>query len=314
MKPDDALRQAAEWFAALHGGGADTAERARWQQWLAADPTHRAAWDKIEAVNQRFGALPAKPALAALNVPSGRRGAVKKLLALAAVGLVGAAASQRESRDSLAALAARERTAVGEMRRLALDDGSDLWINTDSALDLDFKTGQRRLALYRGEILLDRRAAAAGPPLVVDLGAGRLRAAATRFSVHRDGAHAALAVFEGVVRLEPAAGGAAHTIGAGKRLRFGAGWIGPEEAADNQQDAWIRRRLSVDRMRLDVFVADLARYWRGHIGCDPALAGMLLTGSYPLDDIGRVLAVLEKTLPLRVRRIMPWWVTLEPAV
>jgi len=66
-------------------------------------------------------------------------------------------------------------------------------------------------------------------------------------------------------------------------------------------------------MRLGDFVATLARYRRGHLGCNPAVADLLLTGSYPLDDLDRILAALEKSLPVRVHRVMPWWVTVEPA-
>lgn len=309
----EALRQAAEWFATLHASDAGAAAHARWQQWLAADPAHSAAWDRIEAVNRRFGALPAEPTLSALRAPGGRRAAAKKLLALFAVGGIAAAASRGESRDYLAALAAGERTAVGERRRLALADGSEVWINTDSALDVDIAADRRRLVLYRGEILLRSSRDPVGRRFLVDVPDGRLHASASRFGVRRESGSTSLAVFDGALRLDLAAGGAPRMIAAGRQLRFGPGWAGADQPADDLQAAWTRGRLSVDRMRLDRFVADLRRYWRGHIGCAPAVAGMLLTGSYPLDDIDRILAMLEKTLPLRIRRVMPGWVTLEPS-
>lgn len=305
------LRQAAEWFATLHAGAATASERADWQRWLAAHPEHRKAWERIEAVERRFGAVPAEPALAALGAPRARRAAAKKLLALAAVATVGTALARREGGDYLAALGAEQRTAVGEVRRLALADGTDLWMNTDSALDLDM-AARRRLVLHRGEILVQGGAAPAHP-LRVDVADARLTAAGTRFGIRRDGATASLSVFAGAVRIELASGGASRLARAGTRVRFGAGTIGPAEAADDMRTAWIRKRLSVEGMPLGEFVADLGRYWRGHIGCHPALAGMRLTGSYPLDDIDRVLSAVAATLPLRVRRILPWWVTLEPA-
>ncbi|MRW82697.1 DUF4880 domain-containing protein [Pseudoduganella sp. FT26W] len=308
------LRQAAEWFAVLYADDASAAEREAWQRWLDAAPEHQLAWQKIEAVNQQFGMLPSEPALAALKTPHTRRSAAKKILLLATTVALGAAVSRRDSREYMAALAAGERTAVGEMRQLALADGSDLWMNTDSALDIDFAAGLRRVALHRGEILLHSGHDPVRParPLVVDLLGGRLTALGTRFSVFRSGAAARLAVFEGSVRIDLDAGHSL-TAAAGTQMHFGADWIGAAEAADEQQSAWTRKRLSVDGMRLGDFVATLARYRRGHLGCNPAVADLLLTGSYPLDDLDRILAALEKSLPVRVHRVMPWWVTVEPA-
>lgn len=245
--------------------------------------------------------------------PGGRRSAAKELLALLAAGGVGAGLAQRDSRDFRASLGAGERTAVGELRRLALADGSDVWINTDSALDVEVGADVRRLRLYRGEIALRCSSDPQRGPFMIELPHGRLSAAAARSSLRCEDGKAALSVFDGSMRLA-LAGGAQRTIAAGKRMAFGADWAGALENADEMQVAWTRRRLSVERMRLDHFVADLGRYWRGHIACHPALAELLLTGSYPLDDVGRIFAALESTLPLRVRRIMPWWVSLEPAM
>lgn len=308
------LRQAAEWFAALHADDAGAAERDQWRRWVEAAPEHRLAWQKIEAVNQQFGMLPAEPTLAALKTPYTRRSAAKKILLLASTVALGTAVARRDSRGYMAALAAGERTAVGEMRQLALADGSDLWMNTDSAVDIDFAGGLRRVALHRGEILLNSGRDPVRParPLVVDLLGGRLTALGTRFGVFRSGATARLAVFDGSVRIELDSGHSTIAA-AGTQRHFGADWIGAAEAADEQQSAWTRKRLSVDRMRLGDFVATLARYRRGHLGCNPAVADLLLTGSYPLDDLDRILAALEKSLPVRVQRVMPWWVTVEPA-
>jgi transmembrane sensor len=309
-----ALVQAAQWYATLQAGDATAADRRRWQDWLLADPAHRSAWQKVEAVSRQFDAVPAQePALAALRLPRARRSAVKKLLALAAVATVGGVVSQPGSRDYLAALGAGEKTAVGEIRKLALVDGSELWMNTDSAIDIDFSATLRRILLHRGEILLHGAVATAqaARPLAVDLAQGRLSASGTRFSVARDGPAATLAVFEGEVRVDLAADGGSRVVQAGTRLQFAHGAFGAAGPVDDMADAWTRRRLSVDRMRLGDFIAALARYRHGHLGCDRAVADLLLTGSYPVDDMERVFTALEKTLPVRVKRIMPWWVTIE---
>ena len=59
------------------------------------------------------------------------------------------------------------------------------------------------------------------------------------------------------------------------------------------------------------FVRDEALYRRGHQGCAPEVAHLRLVGSYPLADTDRILAALEATLPVKVRRLHDWWVTVE---
>lgn len=311
---DPVLETAAAWFASLRSDEATPADHARWQHWLDAAPAHRAAWEKIDAVNRHFGMLPAGPALAALKTPPPRRAMAKKLLMLTGAVAIGALSMRRETRDELAALAAGERTAVGEVRQLALADGSALWVNTDSALDIDFSPSLRRVVLHRGEILIrsSKDTAHTARPLVVDVTGARLTALETRFNVHRHDEEMSLSVFDGAVRVDLATG-ATRVARAGTRVRIGQHGIGVDEVADETLAAWTRKRLSVERMRLDDFVANLARYRHGHLACDPVVAGLLLTGSYPLDDTDRILAALQKTLPVRVRQVLPWWTTLEPA-
>jgi transmembrane sensor len=294
------LQMAAAWFATLQASDASANDHARWERWLAAAPAHRAAWRKIEAVHRQAGRLPAPP--------HPRRGAAKKLLLLAGAVAFGALAASRENRDYLVALVAGERTDIGEIRQLALPDGTQLWMNTDSALDLDATSAQRRIALQRGEILFD--GSASSRPVAVDVLGARLTARGARFGVHRTADTVALSVFNGAVQV--ALDGTTRIARAGTRVRFGAGWVGAEEAADASQQAWTTRRLSVARMRLADFTATVARYRHGYLDCHPAVAGLLLTGSFSLDNIEHILGTLETTLPVRVKRVLPWWATLEP--
>ena len=70
--------------------------------------------------------------------------------------------------------------------------------------------------------------------------------------------------------------------------------------------------LVADDMRLGDFLAELSRYRSGHLGWDPAVAELRLVGAFPLGDTDRILASLEESLPLRVRRTLSWWVSVEP--
>jgi len=230
-------------------------------------------------------------------------------------GLGGAAFLRSDTRNWLAGLNAQQGTKVGEIRQLALADGGALWLNTDTRLDIDYTPALRRIALYSGEILITTAKDMQLPPrpLVVDVLHGRLRALGTRFTVRSSADATLLAVYEGKVQVEPREGGGTRIVEAGSELRFDAASIGQPYALDENASAWIEHRLMPDQMRLDDFLAELSRYRRGHLGCAPEVAHLRLVGSYPLADTDRILAALEATLPVRVRRIHDWWVTMEVA-
>jgi transmembrane sensor len=311
------LKKAAEWFAILRSGDAGEREQREWQAWLVASPRHQAAWRRIEAVEQRFGQAPEAGARAALATGKWQRRRAVRTLAWLAVGGAAAAAGvigNEGSRDYLASLDAAYRTGTGETRRLALADGGALWLNTATAVDIDYTDDLRRIRLYRGEILLQTAPdqQAHPRPLVVDVPQGRLRALGTRFNVDLSEADPRLAVFQGAVRVE-ANHAAAVVVPAGRQLRFTASHTDALEGADESRAAWSENRLVADNMRLDAFLARLSRYRRGHLGCAPAVAHLRLTGSYPLADTERILSALAATLPVKVVHVLPWWTTVEAA-
>ena len=65
-------------------------------------------------------------------------------------------------------------------------------------------------------------------------------------------------------------------------------------------------------MLLSTLATELARYCRGWIRCDQAVATLRISGVFPVDNFDRVVAALQRTLPIRARAITPWWVTLVP--
>ncbi|MFP1678100.1 FecR domain-containing protein [Alloalcanivorax sp. C16-2] len=313
------LEQAAEWFAVLGDEGVSPAQREAWRRWLEASPRHQRAWDYVEAVGRRFGRLRADgdPALAggALERLRGerlsRRQALKGLAVLATGGVLGWAGWRHSPLPELArAWRADYHTPVGGRRALVLDDGTRVWLNTNSALNVDFDRQRRRLTLVAGEVLVDT---GADPrPLWLRTGAGELRPLGTRFQVRREGATTELAVYQGAVRVHTAGSGAERTVPAGHRTRFDGERIAPLDTADPARQAWTRGLLVAEERPLGGLVAELARYRHGHLAVDPAVAHLPVMGTYPLDDTDRALAMLEAALPVRVRRRLPWWVTLEP--
>lgn len=122
---------------------------------------------------------------------------------------------------------------------------------------------------------------------------------------------AALTVLEGTV--EALANGTTRLVGAGLGLHIDSDGIGAMKPAPPDGDAWIRGILMADQMPLSELVAELSRYRSGHLGVSPEIAGLPVVGVFPLRDPEAALAMLERSLPVRVQRTLPWWTTLEPA-
>ena len=211
---------------------------------------------------------------------------------------------------------AAERTGVGERREIVLADGSSVWLNTATALDVAFDGPLRRLVLYRGEVLVStgHRDPAEMRPLVVDVPQARLTARGTRFAVrHAAGDRVLLTVFEGAVEACPAAGpGGARTLSAGQQAWIHADGVDAPHAARGSDADWTRGMLVADGLRLADFLAELSRYRAGYLGCAPEVAELRIVGAFPLADTDRVLDALQVTLPVKIHKPLPWWVSVGP--
>lgn len=315
------LEQAAFWYACLRDGCASESERLAWRRWLAASQEHGTAWRHVQDISQGFEPVQSLPdarraadqlGAAAVRLQARRR-ALASMGALAGAGLAGWWGWRQALWPAeVMAWGADHATGIGQQRQVALPDGSRLWLNTASAVNVDFSALQRRIVLVAGEVFIET-AHDAGRPLVVDIEHGRLRALGTRFNVLRDGATVRLAVFDGAVEIRTAASGAVSTVPAGWQAAFDAQRVGPLAAADAAREAWTEGALVAEQIALGELVRQLRRYRRGHLGVADAVAGLAVYGSFPLHDTDRVLRMLASALPVRISQPLPWWTTIEAA-
>jgi len=206
-------------------------------------------------------------------------------------------------------------TVVGERRVATLSDGSVLTLNTDSAADVRFDAAQRLIVLRKGELHIASHGdpVAPGRPLAVATPMGRITALGTRYVVRLREREVWVAVTEGAVRIEPVAGGegATRVVEAGAGTHFNEHAVQAARPAPHADD-WVQGALFADAMRLDAFADELSRYRKGRLVCDPSVAGLRISGSFPLGDTDRVLAAVERALPVQARRYTRYWVVLGP--
>ncbi len=304
--------QAASWLIALQEQPSNEAVRTQWQQWLDADAGHRRAWQCIETFSARLQGVSSPLAHATLTSPDSpqRRQAIKTLAVLL---FAGGAVTVAQRQGAWQRIAADISTGTGERTGFDLADGSRIELNSGTALDIRHDASQRTLALRSGEILVTVASDPTARHFVVEMEEGTVRAPSGRFGVRRfdDAAGGRVAVYDGAVELH-VRGGHLHRLEAGRQCDFRVDGIGAFALADENATAWTQGMIVAQDMPLPEFAAELARHRRGHLGCDPSLASVLVTGTFPLADTDRVLDMLHATLPVRLRTRTRYWVQLVP--
>ncbi len=299
------LEAAAEWFAILNDAKATEAQRRQWQEWLAASEANRQAWQRVEQIDRQFNSVASEPAREVLQAAGRRRRRFLTNLGGLAIAMpLGWAAWQLSSPGHGFA---DMQTAVGEVRHTELPDGAALWMNTDTALALDYGADRRHLTLLRGEVFMET---VADPrPLQVITPNGHVAPLGTRFSVRTEGDRTHVAVVGGRVavtpRLQP---GMSIDLRHGRSLRFDDQKVLDQGLVAAGETTWLQNMLVADDIELGAFLDRLARYRRGVLRYDAAAAKLRLVGAFPLGDTDRILDALQATLPIHVKRLTPWWV------
>lgn len=305
------VEQASEWLMLQWGGQLHGEQHQAFSRWQAADSEHRRAWQRLQHLQHTLGGVPAESARAVLrDTPDTQRRAALKLLGVLLV--VGGSGYLVQRSEPWQAAFAEYRTTTGEIRHVTLSDGTQLDLNSNSAVDLRFSASERRIRLIRGEILLT---SGHDPvrPLIVETPAGDVQALGTRFAVRELADGSRVDLYEGRVRVTPLHGTAVQ-IGAGDSLWFNERQSSALPAMSYGASSWTEHRLIAERQPLGEFVAQLSRYRPGLLRCDQAVAGLLLTGVFPLNDTDAILAALERSLPVQVQAVTRYWVTIKARV
>lgn len=307
-----ALKMAAQWFALLCDENVTEHQRQQWQAWHQQNEDHRWAWQRVEALQSQLQGVPGKFSYRTLDQAGrqstlDRRTLLKSLLLLLGVGGSWLGFQSPLGRE----LRADYRTATGEIKPIVLSDGSQLVLNTASAVDVRYSAEKRLILLHSGEISLitgrDDR------PFWVESRQGAMRALGTHFLVRENNDQTQLTVLEHAVEAQLAQfPQEKRRVNAGEQISFSAAAFGQQQAAGNG-DSWTRGVLSVSQWRLDQVLAELARYRHGRLDCDPAIAGLRVSGSFPLREPDRALLLLSQTLPIRLQSFTRYWLKVVPA-
>jgi transmembrane sensor len=286
--------QVVGWLMLLRSGRASQADYADFLEWRAADPMHESTWRQMTS---RTVASPA------------RRRFLAGGAALAGAGALGVAGLDRVY--PLRNLGADAATGTADRRTYILQDGSRLLLDARSRARLLIGPGQRKVHLLAGAI-----AVSATPdderPFTVSTGQGTISTTGGRYMVRQETYRSLVATREGHVEIETDVGSRSR-LGPGYGARFDNARIDMPRKDLLADAAWETGWVDVRQRPLMDVVAALRPYRKGLLRVSVPAGGLLVTGRFPLDDTDAALAALEDSMPIRVDRYTPLFVSIDLA-
>ena len=284
---DEVESRAAAWAVRSCERALTPEEQYDLDSWLAEDSRHLGAFVRAQVVWLDVDRVSALDIVSKSTPVKYRRPLPWRRLALAA-SVVAALGGSYTAYDQLSG---RTVSSVGEVRRIALEDGSTMFLNGDSVAQVRFSSGQRRVVLRRGEALFQVRHDTARP-FLVEAENVSVRAVGTEFAVKLDPADGvAVTVAEGRVAL---GGVGAVKLAGGEYLssneQFFASRNGPRRASVdageiNRSLAWHDGLLVFNGQRLAAAVAEVNRYAAVPIVInDPTLGRAEFVGTFKIGD------------------------------
>lgn len=306
---DPIIESAIAWHVKLRDG--DDATWEAFADWMAADPRHAAAYDRVEALDARI-----EPLLAALDegqpandvdpLPAPRR----RFLIWTGGALAASIAAMLTLTPILSSPRYEVATAAGERRQVQLDEGTAIAMNGATKLLLD-RDNPRAAALVEGQALFHVRHDD-DRPFVLAVGAVRIVDLGTIFDVTREKDQIRVAVSEG--KVEYRAAGKTVALVAGQSLVATSG--GDVTVSDTPVEAvgsWQNRRYLYSGAPLSQVAADLSRALGIAIRVDPALANRLFSGNLQIEGSGEAeLRRLAIALDVKLERSGSGWVMGPP--
>ncbi|MFC4314652.1 FecR family protein [Steroidobacter flavus] len=284
-------RTAARWLARLHADDCDEQERARFREWLRADPRHAATFEELTAAWELVGGR--VPVHSARPIQVTRRGL-----------LIGGGAALTAAAGGFVALSASAevyRTGVGERRSLVLADRSKVLLDADSKLRVRNRDTGCEATLERGRAHFDLGSRTTGS-LTVRAGGCNLRVDRGIFEVETgEGSAARILMLSGggEVRLDQSP---VKTLAPGHLFDETSTDVAPLASTTVEQlTAWQDGRAIFDNDSLAAAVLIMNRYDRQRLTLgDARTADLRISGTFRVGDNAAFAEALKTMLPVEI--------------
>jgi transmembrane sensor len=293
--------EAAAWLARLHAEDRDSVDEAAFRAWLATSPAHATAFEAVDRMWSDVGGLgDFRMARRAQPRPGETRMASRRAL-LAGVGLL--AVTGGSALFWRSASAKVYETEVGEQKHVALDDGSQLFLDAQTRISVSFSETARTVDMQYGRanfrVVPDLKR-----PFIVEAAEHRIVATRCNFDVRCEDGKVQVVLIHGEADVKASSGG----NGQGERLRAGDRLVASNEVQKLDKPdlthvlAWQTGYEVFDKEDLAQAVDEMNRYSTAKLAVDPSVAGLKVSGVYRVGDNGAFARSLAKLLPIAVRQ------------
>ena len=309
------INEAAAWIAKLDAGHLSAADLSSLREWSGTSKQHRDMLEHVASEWDDLAVLALSRALDQKQVVPGDHSTWRAFANAAVVagvtvlfGALGWFIQSTTVDATYVAANGQYVTAIGEQRIVSLPDGSEVYVNTNSHLEVTYGDAARSLRLLQGEAFFDV-APDAEKPFVVRAGRGEVVAIGTAFAVRLETTESVrVTVSEGRVavgraisdtlRLQPTKTiDTATQVSKGETVVFDGTTIDPLQTLDWPQLsgrlAWRDGMLRFTDEPLSTVIAEVTRYTpREIVISDPSLRDLAFSGYFRTGDTAALLSTL----------------------
>lgn len=302
----DAIEAEAARLLARLNSDPTSEDESEFCEWIEADPRHAVAFARAEAAWEAAERL--KSAAADVTLPpleqivseEQQRRLSRNIMVAAAVAvmlfIVAAIVTVRTFSG-----VDRYQTQIGQMRDIALSDGSILHLNSDSEAEVRFTDNGRKVRMLKGEASFD---VAHDPerPFDVEARAALIRAVGTAFNVRMRPSLIELTVTHGMVTVHSGSSVQQQvSAGSGAVIQprnIALTRLGPKLI--DQRIAWREQMVELDGETIDQAAAEFNRYRKTPILIgDTRVSSLRIGGRFRTTDSREFLSALQLSLPIR---------------
>ncbi|MGB0910811.1 MAG: FecR family protein [Nitrospirales bacterium] len=325
-KSNDLRQEAIDWHIRLTSDEIISDEIQQFEGWHSQSQAHKQAWKEVKALwgsleplrqetlrgetplkRERHKATPLTPTSRHSSKPTSTS---RWVTLVATIGLIGAATLVSVNFKQWFA---DYSTAVGERRIIALQDGSKVELNSETAISVKYSLQQREIELLTGEALFVVEPDAQRP-FVVQSDEGLVKAIGTSFIVKQERSNTRVAVLEGIVEVQAPSSNQRSTLTKEMVASYNQTQGIQKIPSPNMEviTAWRKGYLIFDHTPLREAIAEINQHKSGEIVLvNRDLDNYRISGMFRLDALEDAVAAIEETTPAESLSITPYLVLLH---
>lgn len=310
--------QALQWYVRMRSSDVSSDERQAYDNWLLEDETHKEVYNAIEREWQELDNLESWaveemrlledriiPAKRKRNFLIGFSGLTIAAVTVAIIFVLSPFILQTQIHQY--------ETAKGEQRKIVLEDGSRIHLNSASSVTVQFNSEAREIDLLEGEGLFDV-AHERKRPFVVRVRDSKIVAVGTSFSVYYKNDEIAVTVLEGRIAIMPAdkttemanmgdtpdSKKASVLLEPDRQARVNEkGQVADVKIVDaDKLTAWNRGLIVLDGKPLREVAEEMSRYIVGQVQVASGVPDYPVTGVIKIRDQETMLQLLSEVVPV----------------